>query len=394
MEIILGKYGELALKGLNRNKFESPLIKTIKKRIEDCGRFRVSVAQSTLYVEPLDEDCDIDKAFERVRKVFGLSALGRAAVCEKDFGAICRTAVEYLDAPLRKAGTFKVKGKRADKKFPMTSMDIGRELGAYILERYPHLTVDVTDPDLTVWVEIRDEVACIHADQLRGPGGIPGGTGGKVACMLSGGIDSPVAAWMMARRGCEITGVHFMSPPYTGEAALYKVERLAGKLAQWCGRVCLFEVPFTEAQVAIRDSAPSDYFTVLMRRSMLRIAQMIAEKEECGAVVTGESLGQVASQTLDAIRCTDAVAHMPVFRPLIGSDKIEISDRAREIDTFDISIEPYEDCCTIFTPKHPKTKPSLEEVEAAERKVPGLEELERQAFEEAVLKIIRFNGEN
>ena len=394
MEIILGKYGELALKGLNRNKFETSLLRTIRKRIADCGDFRVTVAQSALYVEPLDESCDVNRAFERVRKVFGLSALGRSAVCEKDFGAICRTAEEYLDAQLRRAKTFKVKGKRADKKFPMTSMDIARELGGYILERYPHLTVDVEDPELTVWVEIRDEVACVHADQLRGPGGIPVGTGGKVACMLSGGIDSPVAAWMMARRGCEITGVHFMSPPYTGEAALYKVERLAGKLAEWCGRICLFEVPFTEAQVAIRDSAPSDYFTVLMRRSMLRIAQMIAEKEGCGAVVTGESLGQVASQTMAAIRCTDAVARMPVFRPLIGTDKIEISDRAKEIDTFDISIEPFEDCCTIFTPKHPRTQPALEEVEAAERAVPGLAELERQACEQAVLKIIRFNGEN
>lgn len=393
MEIILGKYGELALKGLNRNRFETPLFKTIRKRVEDCGNFKVYAAQSAVYVEPLDDDADVEKAYERCKKIFGFSALGKAAICEKDLGAICKTAVEYLDSELRSAKTFKVVSKRADKRFPMTSMELSAEVGAYILERYPNLSVDVIEPELKVMCEIRDRVACVHSAQIRGAGGIPSGTGGRVACMLSGGIDSPVAAWMMARRGCEIVGVHFMSPPYTGDGALYKVERLAEKVAQWSGRICLFEVPFTECQLAIRDNAPEDYFTVLMRRSMLRITEKIAKKEGCGAVVTGESLGQVASQTLAAIACTDDVATMPVFRPLIGSDKIEISERAKQIDTFDISIEPFEDCCTIFTPKHPRTQPELANIKAAEEGIAGLGEMEDKAAEEAILKILRFNGE-
>ena len=391
LEIILGKYGELALKGLNRHRFEQPLLKTIRKRVAACGEFKVYCQQSAVYVQPLNEEADVDEAFEQVKRVFGLSALGRAAVCEKDFDAICKTAAEYLESDLRAAKTFKVASKRADKRFPMTSMELSRQLGGYLRSCYPHLKVTMDDPDVTVVCEVRDEVACVHAKQLPGAGGIPGGTGGKVACMLSGGIDSPVAAWMMARRGCDLVGVHFMSPPYTGEGALYKVERLAYKVAKWSGRFPIYEVSFTDCQVQIRDNAPAEYFTVLMRRSMMRISEMIARKELCGAIVTGESLGQVASQTLAAIGCTDAVLNMPVFRPLIGMDKIEITARARAIDTFDISIEPFEDCCTIFTPKHPKTQPTLEEIEAAEAAVPDLARLEQEAFQNRIFKMKRFD---
>jgi len=394
MEIILGKYGELALKGLNKNQFENSMIKTIRKRVERHGDFKVYTAQSTVYIEPLDEEADIDAAYEETLRVFGLSAVVRAAVCEKELGSICETAEKYLGTALDGVSTFKVNSKRADKKFPMTSMELSREVGAYLLDRHPGLSVEMSHPDFTVICEIRDNAAYVHGEQVPGAGGIPAGTGGKAACMLSGGIDSPVAAWMMARRGCDLVCVHFQSPPYTGERALYKVERLAWLVSKWAGRVCLFEVPFTECQVNIRDHGPEDYFTVLMRRSMMRITQMIAQKEGCGAIVTGESLGQVASQTMSAIRCTDAVADMPVFRPLIGNDKIEISSYARKIGTFDVSIEPYEDCCTIFTPKHPRTKPSIEAIEAAEAEIPGMPEMEKTAADTSVLKVIHFYDED
>ncbi len=393
MEIILGKYGELALKGLNKNSFEAVMLKTLRKRVARFGHFRIYAAQSTVYIEPQDDSCDVDSAFDEVLRVFGLSAVGKAVLCEKSLSAISNTAVDYLGPVLETASTFKVRSKRSDKQFPMTSMELSAEVGAFILDHYPHLKVDVEHPEVEVVCEVRDNVAAVHSTQVRGAGGIPIGTGGRVACMLSGGIDSPVAAWMMARRGCEIVGVHFMSPPYTGEGARYKVERLAGKVARWSNRFPLYEVPFTECQIKIRDNAPSDLFTVLMRRSMLRIALMIAKKEECGAVVTGESLGEVASQTLKAIQCTDHVADLPVFRPLIGSDKIDITELARRIDTFDISIEPFEDCCTIFTPKHPRTRPEIEYVEEAESKISGLNELELEAFHNASFKMFRYDDE-
>ena len=394
MEILLGKYGELALKGLNKNAFESVLLKTVKKRLARCGSFHVYAAQSTIYVEPETEDVDMEEALWQMQHIFGFAAVVRAAVCEKTLEAIQETAATYLEDQLSQPVTFKVRSRRADKKFPLTSMELSAQVGGYLLSRYPHLKVDVENPQVEVVCEVRDQVAVVHTKQFPGAGGIPSGTGGRVACMLSGGIDSPVAAWMMARRGCELVGVHFMSPPYTGEGARYKVERLAGKVAAWSNRFPLFEVPFTNAQVYIRDHAPEELFTVLMRRSMLRITLKLAEKEQCGAVVTGESLGQVASQTLKAIQCTDAVATMPVFRPLIGSDKREIVEMARAIDTFDISIEPYEDCCTIFTPKHPRTKPSLDAVVQAEASMPELASLEQEAFEQANFRMKRFDDED
>ena len=268
---------------------------------------------------------------------------------------------------LEYADTFKVEAKRADKSFPMKSPEICRELGGRILEQYHHLKVDVEQPDVLVMVEIRETAAYIHGKQLPGAGGIPIGTSGKAAILISGGIDSPVAGYMMAKRGLELTGVHFASPPYTSERAKQKVIALMEKMAEYCGRMKLFVVPFTEIQEQIRDRCPEELFTIIMRRFMMRIADQLARKQDCGALITGESVGQVASQTVKAIACTDIVTDLPVFRPVIGMDKREIIAIANEIDTFETSILPYEDCCTVFTPKHPRTRPRLDLVEAAEQ---------------------------
>lgn len=389
-EILLAKYGELTLKGLNRSSFEAQMLKTIRRRVKTTGDYKVYKAQSTVYVEPMSEDSDIAAACEQLKHVFGIAAINRARVTEKNFDIICRDAVNYLGEELAKAKTFKVQTKRADKSFPMDSMELSRQLGGYLLSAFPHLSVSMQDPDVMVTVEIRDHAAYIHCGKIPAAGGMPTGTSGRAAVMLSGGIDSPVAAWMMAKRGLDLCGVHFMSPPYTGQRALDKVERLAHKISLYTGNFALLCVPFTEAQVALRDKAPPELFTVLMRRSMMRITEMLCATEHCGAIITGESLAQVASQTLSAIRCTDEAATLPVLRPLIGMDKIEIIRVAHAIDTYDISIEPYEDCCTIFTPRHPKTQPKLEEVLAAEAAVPELAKLEEQAAANVTVKMTHF----
>lgn len=321
----------------------------------------------------------MDEAFSRVQKVFGIAALSRAAVCEKDFAAICQTAAGYLETPLRGAKTFKVEAKRSDKRFGMKSPEISRELGGFLLGRYPHLSVDVHHPDLTVMVEVRDFAAYVHADKVPGAGGLPVGTSGRALCLLSGGIDSPVAAWRMARRGLALHHIHFASPPYTSERARLKVQALAGLISGYTGSCVLYVVPYTPPQEYLRDHAPSALFTVLMRRSMLRIAGMVATEIGCTALVTGESLAQVASQTLWALACTDSAQSLPVLRPLIGMDKTEITAAARAIGSFETSILPYEDCCTIFTPPHPKTRPTPEEILAAEAAMPGLPALEAAA---------------
>lgn len=392
-EILLAKYGELALKGLNKNSFEAALVKTIRRRVSTAGDFEVYTAQSTAYIEPKNENCDMDYAVEQLKKVFGISALERAAVCEKEFDALCRLSVEYLGSKLEKAATFKVDAKRSDKSFPLNSMDIGRELGGYILERYPHLKADMRFPDITVTAEIRDFGAYVHSGNLGAAGGMPTGTSGRAAVMLSGGIDSPVAAYMMAKRGLELVAVHFQSPPYTSERALMKVYSLAKIVSGFCGNLPTFAVPFTDIQLALRDNCPEEYFTVLMRRSMVRVTQMICEKEGCNAMITGESLAQVASQTLLAINCTDAAADRPILRPLIGMDKTEIIEIARKIGSFETSILPYEDCCTVFTPKHPKTKPRLSDVEKAEQSAGNLAQLEQQAAENAAFRMFHFFDE-
>ncbi len=366
-EIILIKNGELALKGLNRRTFEDMLVKNMRRRLESAGKFNFTISQSTIVAEPVDENVDLDEAVARVEKIFGIAAFSRAAAVEKDMETILRSAEEYLAPQLLSVRTFKVEAKRSDKKFPLNSPEICRETGGYLLRKFPHLSVDVHNPDMVVTVEVRDSYAYIHGKQIKGAGGMPTGSAGRAALLISGGIDSPVAGYMMAKRGLELIAVHFASPPYTSERAEQKVHSLLKQVSKYSGRITLFVVPFTEIQELIKDNCPEDIFTVIMRRMMMRVSQKIAAKEHAGALITGESVGQVASQTMPAIACTDAVCEMPVFRPLIGMDKDEVVAISRKIETFDISILPYEDCCTVFTPKHPKTKPTIEYVEECEK---------------------------
>lgn len=365
-EIILIKIGEIVLKGLNRRTFEDVLIKNIKRKLYSLGKFDIRSAQSTIYVTPQDESFDLDEAIERLTKVFGIAALTRACVCEKSLNAVKAAATEYLSDELSYATSFKVESKRSDKSFPYKSPEISAETGGAILEKFPHLKVDVKHPEVTVNVEIRDYNAYIHGTAIKGAGGIPVGTGGKAVILISGGIDSPVAAYMMAKRGIELTAVHFASPPYTSERAEQKVVELLEIISKYSGRMNMYTVPFTEIQEQIRDKCPEELFTIIMRRFMMKISKKIAEQNECAALITGESLGQVASQTIGAIACTDEVATMPVFRPVIGMDKNEIIEISRKIGTMETSIQPYEDCCTVFTPKHPRTRPVPKYVRAAE----------------------------
>ena len=380
-EIILIKNGELALKGLNRRTFEDMLIKNMRRRLEPAGKFKFTVAQSTIVAEP-EDGADIEEAVERMVKIFGIAGFSRAAAVEKDMETILRSAEEYLAPLLLTARTFKVEAKRADKKFPLKSPEICAETGGYLLRKFPHLSVDVHNPDVTVNVEIRDTHAYIHANQIKGAGGMPTGSAGKAALLISGGIDSPVAGYMMAKRGLELIAVHFASPPYTSERAEQKVHSLLKQVSKYAGRIKLFVVPFTEIQELIKDNCPEDIFTVIMRRMMMRTAQLIAASEKAGALITGESVGQVASQTMPAIACTDAVCEIPVFRPLIGMDKDEVVAISRKIETFDISILPYEDCCTVFTPRHPKTRPTIGYVEECEKAL-ETDRLSREAAENA-----------
>lgn len=387
-EVILLKQGEIALKGLNRRAFEELLLKNIRRRLKSAGDFNVTALQSTVYVEPKNEEADLDLAEERCARVFGVVGYTRAGAVEKELSKICEKAADYLRDTLEAASTFKVECKRSDKKFPYKSPEISTEVGGYLLERFPHLRVDVHHPDVTVRVEVREACAFVHTDPKPGAGGIPVGSGGKAAILISGGLDSPVAAWQMAKRGVELTAIHFASPPYTSELAHEKVVRLLRKVSEYAGRVKLITVNFTKLQEAIRDHCREDLNTVILRRFMLRAAERVAREEGCAALITGESLGQVASQTLQAIACTDAAAAMPVFRPLIGADKTEIVKLAYQIDTYGISIEPYEDCCTIFTPKHPRTRPILHFVEDAEKVIDG-EALLQEALEQVETMMIQ-----
>ncbi len=367
-ELILAKYGEMALKGLNRGTFEDILMKNLRRRLKRFGSFRLTRAQSTIYMEPKSEGIDLDEVLEHLQCVFGIATLCRALVCEKTMEDIIAKAVPYLEEVLFGAKTFKVEAKRADKAFPLKSPEICAELGGILLEAYPHLKVDVHNPDVTVVVEIRDTNAFVHGASIKGAGGLPVGSSGKALLLLSGGIDSPVAGYRMARRGIHISAIHFVSPPYTSDRAQEKVEQLCREMTPYCGTIAFFCVPFTKIQVAIKENCPEEYFTIIMRRLMMEIAQKIAARDHCLALITGESVGQVASQTMQAIACTDAVSRIPVFRPLIGLDKTEIVETARFIGTFETSTLPYEDCCTVFTPKHPKVRPALEDVEKAQGK--------------------------
>lgn len=387
-EIILVKNGEIALKGLNRSSFEDILCKNIRWRLKKMGAFEITKAQSTIYIRPKDESIDLDEVMEKLQKVFGIAAFSRALVTQKDLAVIEQEAVAYLRDTLPQVKTFKVEARRSDKSFPYKSPEIQREVGAALLSAYPHLKVDVHNPEVTVTVEIRDFAAYIHGRQMPGAGGLPVSSSGKGLLFISGGIDSPVAGWMMARRGMQLSAIHFQSPPYTSERALLKVETLLRKISVYTGDITFYCVPFTALQEALRDHCPEELFTILMRRLMMKIAVRIAEREDIPALITGESLGQVASQTVLALAATNAAADRPVLRPLIGMDKSDIVKIAREIDTFETSILPYEDCCTVFTPRRPKTRPSLEYVERAENSF-DFEPLIEEAIAQIETKMIR-----
>ena len=365
-EIILLKLGEMVLKGLNRRSFEDKLQANLHRRLRPFGQFRVYTRQSATYVEPIGEGCDVEGAYEALKHVFGIVGLSLARPCGKDKDAILACAKEFLDDQLRAARTFKVETKRADKTFPMTSIQLSQYVGGELHEAYDNLEVDVHHPELTVYVEVRDYAAYVHTQPQPGAGGLPVGINGRAVSLLSGGIDSPVASWMIAKRGVALDMVHFFSYPYTSLEAKEKVLELARLLTPWTGRLTVHVVPFTAIQEELRRSCPQELFTLIMRRFMMRIAEGMARRTGCRALVTGESLGQVASQTMDAMAVTGAVTSLPVFRPLVGMDKEEVVRIARKIGTFETSILPYEDCCTVFTPRHPRTRPRLDEIEAAE----------------------------
>ena len=365
-DIILVKLGEIILKGLNRRYFEQKLMANMRRRLSHIGKFRVYCIQSTVYVEAQEDNADIDAAFEALQNVFGIVALVRAAACEKDKDAIAALAKEYLRDEMLRAKSFKVESKRSDKSFPMTSIELSQYVGGELNEAYPDVKVDVHEPELIVHIEVRDLAAYVHGAPVPGAGGMPVGCNGTAVTLLSGGIDSPVSSYMIAKRGVHLIPVHFFSFPYTSQQAKEKVIELAQIIMAYCGKMTMEIVPFTHIQEEIRNKCPEEYFTLIMRRFMMRIAQRIALDNNAKAIVTGENLGQVASQTMEAMASTQAVLQLPVLQPLIGMDKEEIVRLARKIGTFETSILPYEDCCTVFTPRHPRTRPKLREVEAAE----------------------------
>ena len=365
-DMLLLKLGEIVLKGLNRKQFEQKLIANVNRRFKPFGKYKIYCIQSTIYVEPQDEFFDMDAALEAAQQIFGIASISRAAACEKDKDAIFETAKDYLGDEIAAAKSFKVESKRADKRFPMTSIQISQYVGGLLAEEYPDTLVDVHNPELTVHVEVRDLAAYVHGPAIPGAGGMPVGANGRAVSLLSGGIDSPVSTYMIAKRGIAIIPVHFFSFPYTSEMAKQKVLDLAGILTKYCGKLMVEIVPFTHIQEEIREHCPEEYFTLIMRRFMMRISQKIAELNGAKALVTGENLGQVASQTMEAMAVTQECISLPVLQPLIGMDKEEIITVARKIGTFQTSILPYEDCCTVFTPRHPKTKPVVADVIEAE----------------------------
>ena len=381
-EIFLLKLGEIVLKGANKRQFESRLRQNVRRRMKPYGNFDVYILQSTVYVEPQDENADVDGAWEACRAIFGVVSLCRCRPCEKNVDAIFEAVENYLGEDLDCAESFKVESKRSDKQFPLTSIQLSQEIGGRLAEAHPSCRVDVHHPAYTVFVEVRDFAAYVHGPAQPGAGGLPTGVGGRAMVLLSGGIDSPVAAYMIAKRGVEIEAVHFFSYPYTSQLAKDKVIELARLVTRYCGKMTVNVVSFTEIQEAIRDNCPEEFFTLIMRRFMMEISQRIAQGDGCGALITGENLGQVASQTMEAMAVTGAVVDIPIFMPLVGMDKEEIVTIARKIGTLETSILPYEDCCTVFTPKHPKTKPTLGQVINAEKN------LDRQALIEKALNSI------
>lgn len=368
-EIILCKYGELVLKGANRSSFEAQLTRELRRRAHHFGAFKVHRAQSTIYIEPLNENADLEGMYESARDTFGISGITRAAEAEKNMEDICRVAKEYLPACLAGVKTFRVDAKRSDKRFPLPSPEIAAIVGGAILSSVPGIKVDLHHPDATVMVEVREDKAYVHARQERGAGGLPRGSAGKGLLLLSGGIDSPVAGYMMAKRGLELHALHFESFPYTSERARDKVFQLGEELCRFVSRLHIHVISLTRVQEELVRACNEDYFTLLLRHFMMKLSQRCAEEYGCGALITGESLGQVASQTMEAMAFTGSAVTLPVFRPCIGLDKEEIIAIARRIGTYETAILPYEDCCTVFTPRHPKTKPVPEKVLAELAKV-------------------------
>ncbi|MDD6915079.1 MAG: tRNA uracil 4-sulfurtransferase ThiI [Eubacteriales bacterium] len=380
-DIILLKYGEISLKGLNRPMFEKQLLANVAKALAPLGKFSIRKSQSTVYVEPLGDDIDMQAATERLSKVFGIVNICPAAKCQKTIEDIERTTLECLSQIDLNGKTFKVEAKREDKQFPMNSPQLCRHMGAVILKNTEGLSVDVHNPDILIQIEIRKE-AFIFTQKVSGAGGMPVGTAGRAALLLSGGIDSPVAGWMISKRGVVLDAVHFHSHPYTSDRAKEKVVELAKIMTQYTGPIRLHIVPFTDIQLDIIDKCPKNYLTIIMRRLMMRIAEKIARESGAMALITGESIGQVASQTMESLVVTDNAVDMPVFRPCIGMDKEEIVTISKKIDTYETSILPYEDCCTIFVPKHPKTKPSISEIQEAEKLLTDPEGMMEKAIQD------------
>lgn len=382
--MVLVRYGEIILKGCNRPMFEDALIRNIKTAIADDGAVKITKAQATIYIEPLDDDSQTDSICEKLKKVFGIVSIVVAYRTEKSVDAAAEEIKTCFAKELSEAKTFKVEAKRADKKFPLKSPEICAEVGEKVLDAFPNLTVNVKEPDITLHVEMREGYGYVHIGRQKGAGGMPSGTNGKALLLLSGGIDSPVAGYMIGKRGVSLEAIHFFSYPYTSDRAKDKVMKLAKIIGGYMGGIKVHIVPFTEIQLQIRDKCPEEHLTLVMRRFMMQIAQRIAEKRHCTALVTGESIGQVASQTMSALAVTDDAVTMPVFRPLIGMDKEEIVEISRKIDTFETSILPYEDCCTVFTPKHPSTKPRLNKVVASQNLL-DCERLINEAVESTVI---------
>jgi len=379
-EILLCKYGEIVLKGANRKNFEDMLSRELRHRAAAHGEFDVYRAQSTVYIEPKNESADMDGMFESACKTFGIVAVSRSAVCEKDMDKISELAREYVPKFLEGKRSFKVEAKRSDKNFPLDSIEIAKRIGGEILSVFPRIKVDVHNPEIVVKVEIREFGAYISAGVFKGAGGMPVGSSGRGLLLLSGGIDSPVAGYMMAKRGVRVEALHFESFPYTSERAREKVLELASILAEYAGEVRVHIVSLTHIQEELVKNCEEDYFTLLLRRFMMKIAERVAKYKGCSVLITGESLAQVASQTMQALCVTDAAVEIPVFRPCIGMDKEEIVTVSRKMGAFETSIQPYEDCCTVFTPRHPKTKPELEKVLAQAAKV-DFDALADEAFE-------------
>ncbi len=387
-DIILLKYGEISLKGLNRPVFEKKLMSNINRALAPLGKFSVKRSQSTVYVEPLSDDIDMEETVERLSKVFGIVNICPAVKCEKTMEAIEKTTVAALNQMDLEGKTFKVEAKREDKQFPMNSPQICQHMGGVILKNTNGLTVDVHNPDILVQIEIRKE-AFIFTQKVSGAGGMPVGTAGKAMLLLSGGIDSPVAGWMISKRGAALEAVHFHSHPYTSDRAKEKVIDLAKIISEYTGEIKLHIVPFTDIQLDIIDKCPKEYLTIIMRRLMMQIAERISIESGSQALITGESIGQVASQTMESLAVTDNAVNIPVFRPCIGMDKEEIVTISKKIDTYETSILPYEDCCTIFVPKHPKTKPSIEEIVEAEKLLTDPEGMMNKAIEEREILTIK-----